>query len=286
MLASGSKLGGALTLLALGCSATPSGYTSDAEAGSTHGLITVERSTSVDEPARAAAFAAFVRTPPEIDPATVMRLAGLGLELPALGQCSEVSRERDSSQPLSGLGRIEFLDAGDVLLRTSDTTAALAPRAFPAVLDISGVVYTTRDRSAEPLPAATHYSLGASGGALGAFSVAVDAPAPPSDVRVSGIPLAELSAVSTHSALVLEWLPGSATDAIYADLSTADGSATLRCSLGDTGNGSVPAGAFAGVGAGQLALHRVRSAAFSSPAIDAGQVRFDFQAAKAVSFVE
>jgi hypothetical protein len=278
---------GAVPLLALGCSANAGSFTVDADTGSTHGLITVERTTSGSEPARAAAFAAFVRTPPEVDPATVMRLAGLGLELPAVGQCTEMSRERDPSTTLPSLARIEFLNAGDVQVSTAETSATLAPRAFPAVFDlISGVVYTTRDRSAEPLPAATRYALAAAGGVLGSFSVVADAPAPPESVRVSGVALSELSTLSVRAGLALEWQAGSAQDTIYAELSTSDGSSTLRCTLADNGVGSIPAALFQGAGPGQLALHRLRSVPFASPAVDAGLVRFDFQTAQAVSFAQ
>ncbi|HET7540301.1 MAG TPA: hypothetical protein VFK05_10540, partial [Polyangiaceae bacterium] len=150
---------GALAALSSACSVAPADYSAEADAGSsTHALITVERSAVLNtaEAPRAAAFAGFVRTPPEVDANAMLSLAGFGLDLPAVGQCAEPNHERKSSMPLNPLGRVEFLDAGDVTLRTSSTNSPLATRALPAVTDlIAGVVYTTRDRAAEPLPAAT-----------------------------------------------------------------------------------------------------------------------------------
>lgn len=280
----------ALTALGLGCSVTPADYSSDADTGSTHGLITIQRSVTENsaEPPRASAFAGFVRTPPEVDANAVLHLAGFALDLPALGQCAEPTHARGSSVPLNPLGRVEFLDAGDVVLRTASTSALLATRAFPAVTDlIAGVVYTTRDRTADPLPAATPYTLSTSGGVLRAVNVNASAPPLLSNISVGSTPLAELATVSVHSALALTWSRGLAGDLVYAELSSQDGSATLRCAFRDeAGTGIVPPGAFAGAGAGEISLHRIRSQAFASGDVDAGEVRFDFEQSANVEFTE
>ncbi|MEO8901857.1 MAG: hypothetical protein ABI488_08325 [Polyangiaceae bacterium] len=278
----------ALTALSSACSVTPVDYSSDADTGSTHALITIERSAtenSVEAPS-AAAFAGFVRTPPEVDPASMLRLAGFGLDLPALGQCVEPNRERSSSVPLSPLARVAFLDAGDVTLRTAATSSVLATRALPAVTDlIAGVVYTTRDRAAEPLPAAAAYTLSTSGGVLSAFSVNVNAPPLLSAVNVDNTPLAELSTVAGHRLISLTWNRGVSRDLVYVELTTKDGSATTRCTFRDeAGQGSIPAGAFTGTGAGELSLHRVHSEPFTTGAVDAGEVRFDFEQSANVEF--
>ena len=271
------------------CSVAPVDYSAEADAGSsTHALITIERSSvlnSVETP-RAAAFAGFVRTPPEVDANAMLRLAGFGLDLPQVGQCAEPNHERGNSMPLSPLGRVEFLDAGDVTLRTSSTNAPLATRALPAVTDlIAGVVYTTRDRAAEPLPAATTYTLTASGGLLRAFSVNANAPAQLSSVNVGGTPLAELTSVPVRSAIALNWTAGLSRDFVYIELTTQDGSATTRCTFrDDAGQGSVPASAFLGTGLGEVSLHRVHSEPFASGSVDAGEVRFDFEQSANVEF--
>ena len=153
---------GALSTFGAACSVAPVDYGSNADVGSSvHALVTVERSTTENatEAPRAAAFAGFVRTPPDVDASAMLQLAGFGLDLPTVGQCAEPNRERTSNLRLSPLARVEFLDAGDVALRTRSTSALLATRALPAVTDlIAGVVYTTRDRAADPLPAAANYT--------------------------------------------------------------------------------------------------------------------------------
>jgi len=290
----GARVASAVAFSALGalgaaCSVAPVDYGAEADAGSrTHALITIERSAllSSAEAPRAAAFAGFVRTPPEVDANAMLRLAGFGLDLPALGQCAEPNHERESNMPLSPLGRVEFLDAGDVTLRTSSTNALLATRALPAVTDlIAGVVYTTRDRAAEPLPPATNYTLTASGGLLRAFNVNVNAPAQLSSVKVGSTPLAELTSVAAHSPIALNWTPGLGRDLVYVELTTQDGSATLRCTFrDDAGAGSVPASAFIGTGLGEVSLHRVHSEPFASGSVDAGEVRFDFEQSANVEF--
>jgi len=275
--------------LGTACSVAPVDYGAEADAGSsTHALITVERSAVLNsaEAPRAAAFAGFVRTPPDVDANAMLRLAGFGLDLPPVGQCAEPNHERSSSMPLSPLGRVEFLDAGDVTLRTNSSNTLLATRALPAVTDlIAGVVYTTRDRAADPLPPAATYTLSASGGLLRAFNVNANAPAQLDSVRVGGAPLAELVSVAARSPLALSWTPGSSRDFVYIEFNSQDGGATTRCTFrDDAGGGTVPASAFAGVGLGELALHRVHSEPFASGSVDAGEVRFDFEQSANVEF--
>ena len=116
----------------------------------------------------------------------------------------------------------------------------------------------------------------------------MNAGAPPllTAVTVGGAPLAELSNLSAHADIRLSWSRGQSRDLVYVELTTKDGSATTRCTFrDDAGTGSVPAGAFAGLGIGQLALHRVHSEPFASPgSVDAGEVRFDFEQSANVEF--
>ena len=281
----------ALTALSAACSVAPVDDGADADTGSTtHALITVERSFTENsaEAPRAAAFAGFVRTPPGVDANSMLRLAGFGLDLPAVGQCAEPNSGHSAGVALSPLARVEFLDAGDVTLRTATTNAALATRALPAVTDlIAGVVYTTRDRAAEPLPAAAAYTLSTTGGVLGSFNVNASAPSLLNAVSVNATPLAELATVATHGAVSLSWSPGLSRDLVYVELTTQDGSATARCTFRDeAGQGSVPAGAFAGSGVGAISLHRVHSEPFTSGSVSAGEVRFDFEQSANVEFSE
>ena len=125
------KAGLLLSGLVSACSASTGSYTSDADRGSTHAVVTIERrdvvgATSV---AQAEAFASFVRTPPEVDFQLVTRITGLDLKLPDVGECQTGTQTRDSSVALSPLRRVELLSAGDVTLETPGGRVELAPRA-------------------------------------------------------------------------------------------------------------------------------------------------------------
>ncbi|MFO7181755.1 MAG: hypothetical protein DIU78_023855 [Pseudomonadota bacterium] len=276
----GTRLG-LLALLGLGstlvaCSGSTASHTVDADRGSTHALVSIERRDSPDQNlALAQAFASFVRTPPEVDPSVVRWLTGLELGLPDLGQCTS-GTTRDGSMPLSPLDRVELLDAGDVTLRTADGRVELAPRAFPAVTDqISGVVYTTRDRAAR-LPAAERYGLDVSGGAeLAPLTLDVEAPPLFEDVTLDGAPL-EAGARLRRSGAELGWAPGNERDLVYVTVSGRDGVRSAVCAFADVGRGVLPASVLPSAGAATLSLHRLRSVAMSA-GVDTGELRFDFE---------
>jgi hypothetical protein len=184
-------------------------YTTDADTGSTHAFISVERSRA-GEVERAGALAGFAQMPATVDSAAVLSLVGWALELPPLGQCAARSRERDPSTPLSPIDHVEFLDAGEVKLETAGTGTTLAPHAFPTVTDlISGVVYTSRDRSSGALPAGTRYVVRTSGGhGVGPLLVSSEAPPSLGDVTAGGASLGSLDTVSAGRRLELIWKPG------------------------------------------------------------------------------
>jgi hypothetical protein len=273
-------LGG--TAFALGCAVEPVEYTADADTGSTHALVSVERSTLVnaDEAPRAEALAGFVRVPAVVDPGSVLNLVGLGLELPPAGQCASRAPNSEGRPALSPLGHVEFLDAGDVALTARSSATTLAPRAFPTVTDrVSGVVYTTRDRSADQLPVGERYELRTSGG-LGVPQLVVEtqAPAALDGVSLGGMPLGEVETVSTSKVLDIAWTAGESGDLVYVELATEGGSTTTCTFRDELGAGSVPAGAFDRTGVGRLGVHRVRVRDFfRPPAIDRGELRFDFE---------
>lgn len=271
--------------MALACSAELEQYSTDADSGSTHALVSVERSTQLDGQRRATALAGFVRMPADTDANALLSLVGLRHERPAMGQCR--SSTAGSAPSPAGLGRVELLEAGSVSLSTASSDSSLAPHAFPTVTDlVSGIVYTTRDRNAEPLPAAVPYTLRASGGAaLPALEVVKQAPAELEAVTLGGVPLAEVAEVSVGSPLDFTWGVGASGDTVYVELSSADGTRSTVCAFrDDAGAGTVPAGVFVDVGPGRVSLHRVRVGGFASPGIDVGEVRFDFELASGVSF--
>jgi hypothetical protein len=274
---------------AVACSATADPYTADADSGSTHALISVERSTTLGEleAPRAAALAGFVRVPPIVDPKSVMNLVGLGLELPAAGQCARAARTPDATTPLAPLGRVEFLEAGDVTLNAGGAATVLAPRAFPTVTDlVSGVVYTTRDRSAERLPAGERYALRTEGAlAIPPLAISERAPAALEGVTIGGLPLAEVSSIVTARPIDLTWNVGEAGDVVYVELTSGDGAVSTLCAFrDDAGAGTVPPGAHDTFGAGSLELHRARSREFVGAGINRGELRFDFELVARVTF--
>lgn len=271
---------GALVLgFAAGCSAAAEPYTADADSGSVHALVSIERraSAGTDESAQAQAFASFVRTPAEVDPTIVARITGLDLDLPDPGECELASNARERSVPLSPLRRVELLDAGAVALETPSGRVELAPRAFPAVTDlVGGVVYSTRDRAAA-LPSGEVYALAVDGTRFFApFSLSAEAPPPLADLKLAGALLAEGAGLDARGT-ELAWTSGSSRDLVYVVISGADASRFSTCTFrDDAGRGSLPASALPPPGAASLSVHRLRSVALGEP-VDAGELRFDFE---------
>lgn len=282
----------ASSLLALACSGSTSSYTSDADRGTTHAIITVERREAVgaSSVSQAKAFASFVRTPPDVDAAAVTRVTGLDLDLPEVGDCVIGGSNRDSVA-LSPLRRVELLAAGDVALETPSGRVELAPHAFPAVTDVvSGVVYTTRDRTAA-LPAGEPYALSAGGGPF-LSPLAVSAEAPPSltAVALDAAPLDSTSAFLPRESQ-LSWRAGSARDLVYVKLAGSDAAqgASTCVFRDDAGRGLIPAAMIPRSGPIQLSLHRLRSVALGSTpgdGIDVGELRFDFELSAVVALAE
>jgi len=252
----------------------------------THALLRVERSARVGAQTSATgmAFAGVVRVPELADPEPLLRLSGRGPSLPAAGQCQPVSHERDAVLGRD-LGRAEFLDAGDVRLGTAESQTLLAPRAFP--MELSGVVYTSRDQASDALPSGTAYLLRASGSdQLPGLELRVQAPEELRDVTVAGSTLDSLTSMSAAADLQLGWRPGDAGDLVYVEvLGSSEAGSLGVCAFRDAdGHGSLPRGLFGASGSGTLALHRLREVAADVPALDGAEVRFDFALTAEVSF--
>jgi hypothetical protein len=240
------------------------------------------------EAAQGGVVAGFVQMPADLDAKSLFELVGLSRSLPAAGQCRPRGEPR-STPSLSSIGHVEFLEAGEVSVSTSAARSSLAPHAFPTVTElISGVVYTTRDRSSAPLPAGTRYSINASGSAgVEALSVEREAPAELAAVTVGGLGLADLNELSVGSDMDFTWNPGESSDLVLIELSNGDGSSASVCVFrDDVGAGTVPGGTFATPGPGRVSLRRVRQIEFSSPGLDVGELRFDFELASGVTFTE
>jgi hypothetical protein len=273
-----------LLLLASACNGAEG--SSEPVPTATHALLRVERSAHVgaERAASGLAFAGVVRVPELADPEPLLRLSGKSLTLPPAGQCLVPSHERDAVPP-SDLARAEFLNAGDVSLGTSEAQTWLAPRNFP--LEVSGVVYTSRDRASEPLPSAAPYLLKASGSEqLPPLELRVQAPDELRDVTLGGVALEAVSSVDSRTALLVSWRPGDARNIVYVEVAGSPESGTLGvCAFHDAaGAGALPAGLFGANGAGSLALHRLREVAADVPTLDGAEVRFDFALSADVAF--
>lgn len=249
-------------------------------------------------------------------------LVAAGLAPVALrpGQC--VGPAEGNSGSFSDLGEIQLLDVGEVTLlplspvplnppvdvasRTSDAPSdapveaapvavSLAPHAFPSVSSfISGVVYTSRDRSAGALPSGVGYEISVAGSSeLPGFGLRAEAPAQLQQVTVGGEPLAGLAQVSTQAPLDVTWSVGNPGDVVVVALGTAaDGNTLVRCAFADeVGAGTVPLEWLtAASGAGQVTLHRQRTQQTVRTAPDGRghliQVSFDFETNRAIEFVK
>jgi hypothetical protein len=274
----------ALSLLAAACQGTDGG---DAPVATrTHALLRVERSAHVGEaaPANGLAFVGVVRVPELADPEPLLRLSGRGPTLPSAGQCLAVNHERDTLLARD-LSRAEFLDAGEVLFGTSDAQTLLAPRAFP--MELSGVVYTSRDQASEAPPSGVAYLLKTTGSAqLPSLELRVQAPEELHDVTVGGAALGALDSLGTAADVPVTWRAGDSADLVYVEvLGPSEVGSLGVCAFRDgDGHGSLPRGLFGVSGNGSLALHRLREVAADVPALDGAEVRFDFALTAAVMF--
>jgi hypothetical protein len=278
-----------ITGLVVGLSATACGLETEApeenESGSTHAVISIERSETADGlSSRGEALAGFLNVPSLVDADSVMSLVGLGLNLPEVGSCL-VGNAAPGTGPLTETASVEFLEAGDVILEVAGSRERLAPYAFPTVTDsISGVLYTSRDRAADPLPTASRYTVSADG--LG-VRVAHDAPQALEGVTASGLPLTEVGQVRIDGPLDLTWSVGAAGDVVYAELVSTRRANRSVCAFPDElGAGSVPTESFAPGDTGHLLIHRLRTHTFEvvEGLTAKGQLRFDFALAASITF--
>jgi hypothetical protein len=278
--AAGALKGIGFGALALGCGVDVAADTETAQNGVKHAVVAVERSAGAETPeeVKAEAFAGFLSLPPELEPAAVLPAAGLAVDLPPAGACRKALRDPRSPVSADELARAELLDAGEVTLVAGGVVTTLAPRAFPSAADaISGVVYTTRDRAAEPLPAAARYTVATSGsGALEAISVELPAPAALDGVAVMGTALGEIETLGGSRPVELSWAPGVAGDIVYVTLET-DAASTLCAFRDEGGRGTIPASHVPPAGLADISVHRLRATPFASAGLGRGELRFDFE---------
>jgi hypothetical protein len=280
-------------LMAAGCSGNVA-TSSDASTSSTHALLSVERTEVVTVARDAApmvgahAAAYFMRLQSSADQAIATRLVSDAPLLPPDGQCEPVQVLGDQGIPLASMGPVDLVDVGEVVVQAEQARAALATRAFPSVVDlISGVVYTTRDRVADPLPDRGTYAFHISGSAaFPGMTLEAVAPGGVEGLTVAGLAPHVDAMVLPRSDVVITWQPQSSGDVLYAELTSAEDGPLerVRCALGSTGSATVAAALLPKAAAQTLAVHLVHRESVVAPGLDAGEVRFDSTKTAALRF--
>jgi hypothetical protein len=272
-----------LLLLASACNVGAE-LSNEPVATNTHALLRIERSASLGGEAKGLAFAGVVRVPELADPEPLLRLSGKSVTLPTIGQCALTTHEREAV-PAIELARAEFLNAGEVLLGASNAQTLLAPRAFP--LEVSGVVYTSRDRESDLMPSGAPYLLKTTGSEqLAPLELRVQAPDELHDITVGGDALELVTAVNGSTGAAISWRAGDTRDIVYVEITGAPEVGTVGvCAFQDSdGRGALPRGMFGVIGGGSLTFHRLREVAADVPTLDGAEVRFDFALTAPVTF--
>jgi hypothetical protein len=278
----------------VGCStASPEGDdVADANSGMTEGVVLVERASSADGTVQTNVSAKFMRLSAPVDVDLAERVVGARLDLPALGTCrvDAAAREKVGNNSRPVLGPIELLDVGDVSLVTGASRLALGARAFPDVGElVSGMFYTAPDAATE-LPWADTYTLQGTGSALVEhFAIQVEAPPPPSEVRIGGLPL-NSAVVDTRFPTAVDWDGQPRGDQVVVDIGVPSG-ASVHCAFKDSGKAILPSLAVIGSrlgplpSAGSIRVHRLRQRTFTAVGLDAAELRFDLSVTGHVTFV-
>lgn len=247
------------------------------------GLLSVKRIEDIDgaEDARAHALAQFVRLPLDADPRGAMVLAGLDSQLPNVDHCLRPQEGEPSRSGYESLAHLELLAAGDVNIRAGGNVSRLALNLFPLSGAASGVLYTTRDQSAVPLPPRELYSIETTGSEeIPQLTLEGRAPDVLSNLTVGGVPLADGLRVSRGEPLDLTWAEGEGADVVYVQL--VGDQDTFVCSFrDDQGSGTVPGSITSALPAdsdARLSIHRVRELTLSQyePRFES-LLRFDFE---------
>jgi hypothetical protein len=256
-----------------GCSGGPSDAALEQEAPPTviDARVIVSRSGD-GEASTAQAMAHFARS--SGDKLETLAAAGLVDLVPEGGTCQKPSSFSGTS--FASVEEVLLLDVGEVTLSPAlgaDDPISLAPHAFPSVSGfVSGVVYTSRGRSAEALPSGVAYRVAISGGAdLPGFQIHGAAPNDLTDVTLGGEPLSRVLQLSTSEPLDVTWNVNSSVtdshqptglhDLVLVDLADGeDGSVFVRCAFADeVGSGTIPRESVSELsGSGRVIIHRHR----------------------------
>lgn len=234
-------------------------------------VLSIERMEDAvhGEAPAASAMAQFVILPSDADVQDTLGAAGLRGQLPERSGCFDQAEAalRANRTGFTLREPLELLEAGDVSIQVGEQLTRLALNSFPPSGSASGVIYTTPDQSAAPLPPDEHYAIRATGaGNIPPLSIAGRAPGMITDITVGGVPLERAPQLAAGQPLDLTWAEGSAGDRVVVELT--DGETTLVCAFADEdGSGSLPGNLTAqlrpdpSAGSVRLSLRRVREAA-------------------------
>ncbi len=245
-------------------------------------LVSIERSEYLNgDEARAEAAAHFARIPSHVDPAALFEALGLVGELPPLGECF-IGEAEMGEVPEDVF--VEFVEAGDVSIRADGVETPLARRAVLGLSDvISGVVYTTLDRSAEPFPSGQVYRATSTGGELAAVTLEGVAPETLDDVQLEGIAWEYLPEAPLNGPLEVTWAAGDRDDIVVVEFSS-DSALQTQCAFSDSGGAVIPEGAVPKTGNGYVSIRRLRVVEVDIPNADGGELRFDFSVHAPVAY--
>jgi hypothetical protein len=264
---------------------------SDASTSATQAIVSVDRTAPAGDQtgtARAHASAYFLRLQAGADPNLAARLVGASQVLPAIGQCETVGVLSDQTMPLATLGPVDLVDVGEVALEASSIRATLAARAFPDVADlVAGVVYTTRDLTADPLPDHGPYTFRIAGSnSIPPMTMEAMAPGPARNLSVAGLPLRGEALALRRGDLAVTWEPAIGTDQVYIELaSMEDGPLDrVRCSFANDGQANISASALPRAATQSISIHLVRREGVAAPGLDGGWIRFDLATSGTLRF--
>jgi hypothetical protein len=247
-----------------------------ADVAQTEGSASLEAVLSIDriedaahgEASAASAMAQFVILPSDADVHDTLSAAGLRSQLPERNGCVDQAEAalRANRTGFALREPLELLEAGEVSIQVGEMLTRLALNSFPPSGSASGVIYTTPDQSAAPLPADENYSIRATGaGNIPPISIAGRAPGVLADITVGGVPLERAPQLVAGQPLDLTWAEGSVGDRVVVELT--DGETNLFCAFPDEdGSGSLPGSLTAqlrpepSTGAVRLSVRRIREA--------------------------
>jgi len=257
-----------------------------ADAARTDGSASLEAVLSIErleeagrtDTSSASAMAQFVILPSDADVHDTLGAAGLHNQLPERTGCVDLAATEAASTGARGTQAVpalrytlreplELLEAGEVSIRAGEMLTRLALNSFPPSGSASGVIYTTPDQSADPLPADENYAIRATGSStIPPLSIAGRAPGSLNDITIGGLPLERVQQIAAGLPLDITWAEGAVGDRVYVEL--VDNDHNLACAFPDEeGSGTVPSAFTAQLrpasdipSAVRLSVHRVREA--------------------------